>query len=143
MRVTPVKTIRQWNLFSGDPVGQPLRGHAERVWNVVTYKDRGRAVALSGDEKGYVLGWDLTRGEQIARWKAHSSEVLALGVGIIAGRRRIITGGGDGVLRIWRSFGAVEHTIALGSTVWVIALCSPDHVLVGTYRGMVDIRLSA
>ena len=61
------------------------------------------------------------------------------GAGIITGRRRIITGGGDGVLRVWRSFGAVEHTIALGSTVWVIALCHPDHVLVGTYRGMVDV----
>jgi WD40 repeat protein len=101
-----------WRLADGTPVGEPLTGHANTVNAVAvgTLPD-GTPVIVSGDEDGTVRVWRLADGTPVGEpLTGHTGRVEAVAVGVSAvavgvlpdGTPVIVSGGGDGTVRVWR-----------------------------------------
>jgi WD40 repeat protein len=74
------KTVRLWKVETGEPIGEPLKGHANSVFSAAFSPDGKRIVTASADET--VRLWDSETGKQIgeplkghkgAVWRAHSA----------------------------------------------------------------------
>ena len=55
------KTIRLWDADSGQPLGEPLRGHESFV-TVVAFSPDGSRI-ISGSNDGTIRLWDLASGK--------------------------------------------------------------------------------
>ena len=49
-------TLRVWDADTGQPIGQPLTGHTERVYSVAFSPDGNRIASGSGDDDGAAVG---------------------------------------------------------------------------------------
>jgi WD40 repeat protein len=54
------RTVRVWDLATGEQEGEPLTGHTGQVWDVATTVVDGRCVAVTAGEDHTVRTWDLT-----------------------------------------------------------------------------------
>ncbi|WP_205857467.1 WD40 repeat domain-containing serine/threonine protein kinase, partial [Phytoactinopolyspora endophytica] len=74
-------TLRRWDLFTGQQLGEPMRGHERARGHitsvVVTQSDR-RSLIVSGDRSERVRLWDLTSGDCLEEWD-QKGNVLAVG----------------------------------------------------------------
>ena len=75
------RTVRVWDLESGEPVLGPLTGHDDTVSAVAVGERHGRPVIVSGSDDQTVRVWDLESGEPVlgpltghdgrcARWRS-------------------------------------------------------------------------
>ena len=54
------RTVRVWNLLTGQRVGSPFTGHTDRVWAVAAGLVGGVPVAVSGSRDETVRVWSLS-----------------------------------------------------------------------------------
>ena len=59
------KTVRVWDLATGNQVGAPLLGHTNAVQVVATAQLDGRPVVISGSADKTVRMWDLPTGTPV------------------------------------------------------------------------------
>ena len=97
-------------------------------------------VLVAGSHDGGVFAWTIPDGEpQITLPDAHDGPV-AVGRADWGGTNAVLTGGRDGILRVWstRSW-RCELTIPLREFIQAIAPASNGDVLVATLRGLVSL----
>ena len=72
------ETVRVWDLESGEPLGQPLEGHRDLVFDVTLGERKdGRRIIVSGSVDKTVRVWDLESGEALGRpLEGHGGELL-------------------------------------------------------------------
>jgi Prp8 binding protein len=58
-------------------------------------------LTAQGGADGYLVATDLRNGERIARYAAHFGPLNSLAVAISGGRELVLSGGDDGVARVW------------------------------------------
>jgi Prp8 binding protein len=56
---------------------------------------------IQGGADGLLVATDLTTGERIARYSAHYGPLNSLAVTISGGKELVLTGGDDGIARVW------------------------------------------
>ena len=91
-------TVRIWDADTGQPVGQPLRGHDKHV-NKVAYSPDGHRIATASDDKTVRI-WDADTGQPIgAPLRGHDDAVNS--VAYSPDGHHIATGSDDKTVRIW------------------------------------------
>ncbi len=104
------RTVRVWDLESGQPVLGPLTGHHGPVSAVTVGERHGRPVIVSGSEDGTVRVWDLESGQPVLvigqltddrPGFGPANRVKAVAVGERHGRPVIVSGSSDGTVRVW------------------------------------------
>ena len=96
------RTIRVWDLQTGEPVLDPLAGHDGEVYAVAVGERDGRPVIVSGGADRTIRVWDLQTGEPVLGPLAgHDGKVYAVAVGERDGRPVIVSGGADRTVRVW------------------------------------------
>lgn len=143
--------IIRWNLGKDEPEGE-LRGHGDSSGITATNCQVVSCLADAGEGRLVSGGWDATariwqlglEGGGVSEGGAshhttvltgHTAAVLAVAVaeGLI-----IITGGGDGTLRLWEvSTGSLLHEVADAHTAPVrgVACCTGNHFASGDNTG--------
>ncbi|TXT15615.1 hypothetical protein VHUM_00118 [Vanrija humicola] len=58
-------------------------------------------VIYSGGADGYLIATDLKTGERLARYAAHFGPLNSIAVTVSGGRELVLTGGDDGLVRVW------------------------------------------
>ncbi len=91
-------TVRVWDAVTGEPVGDPLTGHATRVHCVAFSPDGRRLASGSGDKT--VRVWDVVTGQPIGRpLVGHTGVIYA--VAFSPDGRWLATAGDDRTVRVW------------------------------------------
>ncbi|CCA76059.1 related to WD40-repeat protein (notchless protein), partial [Serendipita indica DSM 11827] len=91
-------TIRLWDAKTGEPVGDPLRGHSDSVRAVAFSPDGSRIVSGSDDQT--IRLWDAKSGEPVGDpLRGHSDLVTA--VAISQGGSQLVSGSQDNTIRLW------------------------------------------
>ncbi|WP_103964648.1 WD40 repeat domain-containing protein [Nonomuraea solani] len=102
-------TVRLWDPATRTPVGEPLRGHTAAVQALAIGQIDSRTVIVSGGADNKVRVWDAVTGSPIgplrghltAEKSFHHNVVKSVAVGQVEDRAVIVSGGGDGVVRMW------------------------------------------
>jgi WD40 repeat protein len=96
-------TVRVWDLASGAPHVEPLRGHDVQVNSVALGTLGGRSVIVSGGWDGTLRVWDLASGATHgAPLRGHEGEVSSVALGTLDGQSVIVSGGrDDATVRLW------------------------------------------
>ena len=89
------KTLRVWSLHSGAEAAT-LRAHRAPVLQLAW----GQGVLASGDRDGQVLVWSLQSGVPIMQG-AHQGHVTALAIERGGAASALLSGGQDGVVKLW------------------------------------------
>ena len=91
-------TLQLWDVQTGQPVGQPFKGHEGEVMSVVFSSDGKRLVSGGGD--GTVRLWDAQTRQPIGEpFNGHKGGVES--VAFSSDGKRLVSGGGDGTVRLW------------------------------------------
>jgi WD40 repeat protein len=146
--VTLTEQIVLIDLESGRQV-RDFTAHKSRVMEVAIVPGLGQFVSASLDCR--VGLWDIVRGKRV-RWldanpkrKKFVSRMgtenpeSATSVSVMADRRRLIAGYGDGAIRCWDlATGTILHDATCGK-VWVMSVAASPHdqVLIGAWDGKV------
>jgi hypothetical protein len=92
------KTLRLWDAQTGQPIGQPLKGHERGVTSVAFSLDGTRIV--SGSEDKTLRLWDAQTGQPIGQpLQGHEDRVQSVAFSLDG--RRIVSGSEDKTLRLW------------------------------------------
>lgn len=97
------RTVRVWDLDTGEQEGEPLTGHTGQVWGVATTVVDGRCVAVTAGEDNTVRTWDVTaaRGDGGRLRAGHTESVLAVATAVFDSVPVIVTAGADHTVRTW------------------------------------------
>src|SRR5262249_5356935 len=103
-----------WSIADGQPLGEPIEGHAGSVLALAAAKLADRYVIVSGSSDGTICRWNLSDGRSLSRIvRAHLGRVWALSVAEVDGHRILVSGGSDGHIRYWNL--AVGHAALTGT----------------------------
>ena len=91
-------TVRLWDAQTGQPIGQPLRGHKSTV-STVAFSPDGQRIA-SGSADGTVRLWDAQTGLSIGQ-PLQGHRGWASAVAFSPDGQRIVSGSSDKTLRLW------------------------------------------
>jgi len=93
--------IRLWEIETGAPVGDPLRGHEGAVLSLYAGVIDGREVILSGSDDGTLKAWSINAGAELLPMQAHQGAVNAIVLAKINKLPVIFSAGSDGTIRFW------------------------------------------
>ncbi|KAG8715336.1 hypothetical protein FRC09_016684 [Ceratobasidium sp. 395] len=92
------KTVRIWDAHTGQPVGQPMKGHTSAVISVA-YSPDGVYI-VSGSDDRTIRIWDAHTGRPVGRSLAgHTDKVRSVAYSPTGAY--IVSGSFDGTIRIW------------------------------------------
>ncbi|TFK74199.1 WD40 repeat-like protein [Pluteus cervinus] len=130
------KTMRIWDMTSGQPVIDPLQGHSDSVWSV-SYSPNGTYM-VSGSKDNTIRIWNAASGESIMELQKHTGPVWS--VVYSPDNQCIASGSDDKTIIIWDATNGkpVMDLEGHNDSVWSVAY-SPD----GKYivSGSDDIRI--
>jgi len=69
-------SLREWNLKTGEQIGDAWRDGKNRVWAIALSLDGKKVVCGCGD--GAVELWDIDTGKIIAKWTGHTTHVISV-----------------------------------------------------------------
>jgi len=118
--------------------GRALSIGKQGITSVATIPRRSAAVSV--DDTGRLVFWNLDTGKALKRVDAHSR--TAMSVSVSANGRIVATGGEVGRTRAWnaRTGGPIRDPFKLEGFVWSVALSSArDFLAIGTDRGALRI----
>jgi WD40 repeat protein len=128
-------TVLVWDLATGAQL-RSLAGHRAWVYAVAVGDLEGRPVVVSGGEDGTLLVWDLATHVQLRSLAGHHRRtgvpgraVYAVAVGLLKGRPVVVSGGVDGMVRVWDLATGVQLRSLVGTDFGVNA------VAVGSLEG--------
>jgi WD40 repeat protein len=103
------QTVRVWDLDTGEPIGPELRDPTDSVNAVAIGVIGEQSVIISGDDDSTILIWDLDLAtiaagraptpRRLRSW--HPDAVHAVAIGTFEWGPIIVSGGGEGTVRIW------------------------------------------
>ena len=118
------KSLRVWPLGGGGGGGgTPLRAHRAPVLQLVFEGD----VLASADRDGAVVAWDLGRGAATTALGRHGGHATALATD---GGEALVSGGQDGVVRLWDLRSLQVKSKIVGHSDFVRALASAGERLI-------------
>ncbi|QTR49486.1 nSTAND1 domain-containing NTPase [Candidatus Thiothrix anitrata] len=92
------KTLRLWDIASGQPVGKPWHGHEDKVLTTA-FSPNGKYV-VSGSEDKTVRLWDVASGQPIGKpWHGHQDRVISVAFSLDG--KYVVSGSADNTLRRW------------------------------------------
>lgn len=94
-------TVRLWNVESRRQLGQPLRGHTDRVAGIAFSPD-GQILAFTSSD-GTVRLWDV-RSRQALGLPLPGHKGLVPAITFSKDGRTLATGGADKTARLWQGF---------------------------------------
>ncbi|WP_370383702.1 hypothetical protein [Catenulispora sp. GAS73] len=108
------KTLRIWDLSTGQEIGKPLIGHEGSVTGVACTEIDGRPHAVTGGSDHTVRIWDLTTGGQVGQpLIGHTDWVYTVECTVVDGRPYAVTGssgfGHSDPLHIWDLSSSGHH----------------------------------
>jgi len=93
--------VRIWDAATGQPIGEPLKGHDGAVWSAAFSPDGKRIVTTSADKTARV--WDAATGQPIGEpLKGHEDAVNS--AAFSPDGKRIVTASDDKTARVWDVF---------------------------------------
>ncbi|MFI5681547.1 caspase family protein [Streptomyces cellulosae] len=117
------RTVRIWDLTTGQPVGRPMTGHTDAVEAVACAMLDGRPVAVTGSDDRTVRIWDLTTGLPVGRpMTGHIARVEAVACTVLNGRPVAVTGSWDATVRVWDLLSCQPIGLLTGHTAGVHAV---------------------
>ena len=91
------KTARIWDAESGQPIGEPLKGHEGPVFSAAFSPDGQRIVTASQDNTARI--WDVANGKWISELKGDEGAVF--GAAFRRDGKRIVRASDDKTTRLW------------------------------------------
>jgi WD40 repeat protein len=117
------RTVRLWDLVTGDPVGGPMTGHTDEIEEVACTELAGRPIAVSVSRDETVRLWDLDTcralGEPI---RGHGNWVMTVACTELDGRPVAVTGGWDDYVRVWDLASGRQLGKPVSTGVWATDL---------------------
>jgi WD40 repeat protein len=92
--------IRLWDLEAGAEAGAPRFAHGGELRSVTTATVGGRPVAVTGGDHSVRL-WDLSRPDSQRQNGEHAIPVQVMAMAELDGRQVAVSGGRDGIVRVW------------------------------------------
>jgi len=100
--VSSDRTVRLWDLTSGQPIGVPITGHTDSVTCVAAVKSvDGSLLAFTGSADHTVRIWNLATGAQLGDVIDHGTQPTSICLGAVLGRPVFITGDAQLNVRFW------------------------------------------
>jgi WD40 repeat protein len=91
------KTARLWDSATGQPIGEPLRGHTDWVASA-TFSPDGKRIVTASDDRTARL-WDAATGQQMGAPLDHDLRVAH--AAFSPDGARIVTASADKTARLW------------------------------------------
>ena len=96
------RTLRMWDLATGQQIGQPLTGHTGSINGMATTQLDGRPIAISASGDNTLRIWNLTTGQPIGQpFTGHTLSIETVAATRLGDRPIAISGGSDNTLRMW------------------------------------------
>jgi eukaryotic-like serine/threonine-protein kinase len=135
------RTVRKWDLATGEPVGAPLTDHTDSVTALAVAELAGRPVVVSGSRDRTVRKWDLATGEPVGGpLTGHTDLVTAVAVLVSDGKTRVVSAGWDGRLRVSDYGSKADLRIDFLAPLLALAF-SKRACVVATEQGLVAVHL--
>ncbi|GFZ52136.1 hypothetical protein JCM24511_09909 [Saitozyma sp. JCM 24511] len=94
------RSISLWNTYPPhDNYGILPNVHKQAILDIAYSLDS--EVLYSGGADGMLIATDLRTGERLAKYSAHYGPLNSIAVTLSGGRELVLTGGDDGVARVW------------------------------------------
>ncbi|CCA76706.1 related to WD-repeat protein-Acaryochloris marina [Serendipita indica DSM 11827] len=101
------KTLRLWDVATGEPLGEPLQGHESEIWAVAFSPDGSQIVSGSRDKT--LRLWDVATGEPLGE-PLQGHEVSAGAAAFSPDDSQIVSGSQGHTIQIWpRPFGPIGN----------------------------------
>jgi WD40 repeat protein len=88
--------VRLWNADTGQPIGQPLKGHTGTV-NAVAFSADGHRLASASDDHSVRL-WNADTGQPLRTLIGHTGAITGVA---FSPDGRLLVSGGDHTIRLW------------------------------------------
>ncbi|PAV14874.1 WD40 domain containing protein [Pyrrhoderma noxium] len=132
--------IQLWGRWEGKMIGEPMRGHSEKVL-ALSFSGLGHRYLASGSEDQSIIVWDVEGGEKIyAPLKGHSGPITSLTFTYWS--KSIVSGSLDRTVRLWDVVsGEMLHVFSASGmgSVHSVAYCGKRHILSGSEDGIIRI----
>jgi WD40 repeat protein len=94
-------TVRQWDAFTGTPIGAPIVGHTGTV-SVATYSPDGARIASGGMGDNTVRVWDAETGAPVGTPFMGHLDAIA-GLTFTPDGQQIVSTSSDNTIQVWRA----------------------------------------